>query len=1105
MTNILESIQPERHAAIAASAGSGKTWLLIARILRLLLNDVEPGSILAVTFTEKAAAEMKQRLYEKLQSWSTEQSLEEALREIGLEPTRKAIENARQLYKKIIHNPHPPQLMTFHSFCSHLLRQFALEINISPDFKILSDNKKLQMEAFDNLCRRTITEPERMRQMDQLTELCNHNFFNVRTALLELLDHSAEWMSLIENQSIAVPGDGTSNKDLKIPTECFEWCQNALQQHRTQLMQKKGVKASQSAGAMEALLNRLDTENLTALELFEQLEAIYFTQGGTVRKHLEDALGAEATELEAKLDQLKSQVNQQRNKLWYALGLHLHQEYQALKDRRQLLDFTDLEWYALQLIKNKNYHYVQCRINQKIEHILVDEFQDTNPLQWQLIKPLLEEMSSQEGFGSLFIVGDPKQSIYGFRRANPELQQEATKWIKENLGGRSYSLDCSYRSSQEIVSFVNAKFSPDAEFSEKIASFNLHETKLKIAGKVSFLPFFEKKDKPATTQTWRRILREAPQQHIDDQHILDEANCVAQHIRDLLSKETQIHTNAQGEQRTISCKDILILARRRKNLIYFGKALAQHDIPVINAANSESNSLIEIEDCIALVRFLCYPHDDLALVQVLRSPLFFIDDTQLVELGEIRQHSYYKRLKMLAKSKPFWHSLATQLDQWLSLSRQLPPHDLLNHIYTQNHLITRYRALHQPDMQDLSEQYLFGFLHYALNFEEGRYPNLPRLLADLIEHQQSLPHQNDPLFTIEDNQYNGVRLMTIHQAKGLESPVVFLVDTGHSGTHRETFRALIRWGSSEPAPSLFQLFPPARLRDKKIKEHQAYLKEQENREEVNILYVALTRARQYLYLSGNGKKENSWYARLQQGECGEHDEQLAEPIIAETSKPRQAKQIHIPVSRFHLSTTSPPLVFSGSVIEHSPSSLESSRHASNHEPANQDNTLQGSLIHRMLHLLHGQTSHDRIMAIIQTEFPQCENQMATQCLAEATALVQDEALQAVFDDSLYRQTFNEMPLSFIHEDKQYYGFIDRLCIGEDTAWIIDYKTHRRAEKNTLEALAAPYQKQMYVYTCGVQLLFPKHRVRTSLLLTKTHQLFDYHFDIPKDASDRALT
>ncbi|MGU9977277.1 MAG: PD-(D/E)XK nuclease family protein, partial [Candidatus Oxydemutatoraceae bacterium WSBS_2016_MAG_OTU14] len=287
------------------------------------------------------------------------------------------------------------------------------------------------------------------------------------------------------------------------------------------------------------------------------------------------------------------------------------------------------------------------------------------------------------------------------------------------------------------------------------------------------------------------------------------------------------------------------------------------------------------------------------------------------------------------------------------------------------------------------------------------------------------------------------------------------------------------------------LMPPKQQIDLDIKQQQDELEAREKKEDINLLYVALTRARQYLFVSGSGGKEGGWYEALQ------HD---IAPVLEVELEPLVQQTAVASVALFRTIEEEPILDFPDDLSEVSPSTLGQSSQNKSYASVHKDGTLRGTVIHRILYLLAIQQG--QVVQQIHDEFPQLDEDQRNAYFAEANALLCNKTLNSLFDDTLYKKVFNEMPLSFIWQDKQYYGIIDRLCLSNDAVWIVDYKTHRDIDSSTIPKLAETYFDQMYAYTHGVSLLFPKHQLRTSLVSTTAGTCFDYNFSDSDSSAKR---
>lgn len=498
----LLATEPYTNATVSASAGCGKTWLLVTRIIRLLLAGAEPGSILALTFTRKAAAEMSIRLNERLYeiAIADDEGFNDALIAIGAQPDEQTQIIARGLYEKCLHSLSPVRVQTFHAFCQDILSKFPLEAEIPPGFELKEDTSLIEQQSWDSLFSTATRDTKGLLadDLDKLMLVCNGPA-NTRTALTSMLRQRSDWWAYTEN--LTDPA-AYASQQLQIQLLVDESTQashvfcdaisyGVLTEFSILLAKHKNKTNLQHADTLSQLL----ANKPKADDLFEQVQEIFLTKDKKPRarkqsKAQEKSMGAdnEARFLELHnlvcqhlLDaiDLKKRCDTLRlNKAWYRTGNTFIDIYQKLKQELRILDFADLEWKCYQLINaSDNALWIQYKIDQRIDHFLIDEFQDTNPTQWHLLKPLLEEIAAnpEERWRSIFLVGDPKQSIYSFRRANPKLQTEATQWLKQSLDAKSTPLDSSRRSSPAIIDVVNQIFSRE-EVKMSFPGFIKHDT-----------------------------------------------------------------------------------------------------------------------------------------------------------------------------------------------------------------------------------------------------------------------------------------------------------------------------------------------------------------------------------------------------------------------------------------------------------------------------------------------------------------------------------------------------------------------------------------------------------------------------------------------------
>ena len=487
MTNLRESTDPNRNANVFASAGSGKTWLLITRICRLLLAGAAPQHILAITFTRKSAADMRARLHEKLSNWAVmpTNELQVELENIDEPTTAENISLARSLYEKILFSGQPIRISTFHAFCEEVVRAFPLESELPTMFDLTEHTQLYANEAFKRLLQQSEQshESDLQQAMQELYEFC-FGFNNTKKALLSFLHTRTEWRVYIQGSTnpvehamqslyLNIGKVDTANSITQFQSVPFI---ESLQRQLSVLLTNKTKTNLSCAERIEQFLQSKDHSNRPPLHLLQDafLTKKLEPRKLNVGKKWSASLGAETTEqfiadhekiaaaVSDYLDQQKHAKFLRANRAWFYAGQLLLQHYQQVKHQQGVVDFNDLEWETYRLLQQQDHAlWVQYKLGERIRHFLVDEFQDTNPIQWHLLKPLIDSSSEQHqtDFSSLFLVGDIKQSIYRFRGANPEIQRLAADWANKSINSREYENNTSWRSVPAIIDCVNQIFS----------------------------------------------------------------------------------------------------------------------------------------------------------------------------------------------------------------------------------------------------------------------------------------------------------------------------------------------------------------------------------------------------------------------------------------------------------------------------------------------------------------------------------------------------------------------------------------------------------------------------------------------------------------------
>jgi len=1109
---------PGRSASVAASAGSGKTWLLVSRVLRLLLDGVAPDAILAVTFTRKAAAEMVDRVLERLSGWVEldDPALDAALAEVGLEdPGPAGRRRARRLYETLLLGPRDFRATTFHAFCQDVLQRFPLEADVPPGFELLESDGPLRREAMDQVIAEASRDPDGglAADLECLLDACG-GMQNLRDSLAGLLARRADWWAW----KAAEPDPAARLPAFFGVDAGRDLGADFLADRGAQISEYIALLAGHSAASWRGYAAALEEARAQEPQrLVDTLDPVLHRRDGgrrspPARGALVKSVGeARADRLLALHEQLadavetlqdrrRAQANLALNAAWYRAGDALIGRYQALKQEQRLLDFADLEWRTYRLLSGAGQaQWVQYKLDQRIEHVLVDEFQDTNPTQWALLLPLLEEMQwAPERRRSAFLVGDPKQSIYRFRRADPRLLQEAEAWMVRRLDARALSLSRSRRSAPAIMDLANALFG--APGPAGMDGFPRHETlRESLWGRVTLLPAAAPERSgdsgEATAGRLRDPLR-APRPVPRDRRHYREGCRIAAEIRALLEAGTLV--GEEDSARPLTCDDVLILLRARRHAAEIEQALRDHGLPYVGTERGTLLDCLEIDDLVKLLTVLITPFDDLALAQVLRSPLFAAGDADLMTLAG-RGGDWMSRLREAAADEPSGSPLARAaalLPRWRSLTATQPVHDLVDRIYHEGAVPQRYAAAFPAHLESRVQGNLERFVALALELDSGRYPSLGRFLSEL--RQRAAGGGDAPDQAPATSSQPRVRILTIHGAKGLEAPVVFLADSGPAAASHGAWQPLVDWPAGAVRPERIVLRPRAQQLDPATAALAAEAEEADSREETNLLYVALTRARQLLYVSGctdyRGELEDSWYRRVATaleaaGARPEADgrrvlENGRMPAGAAAGTPRDPPPAPEPERGL-----SQPLARADGGAEVHPSEVAG---APGPGGGDEDARLRGVAVHRLLEWLTREPPPDpaTLPGALAGELGIAPGAAPLEdWLEEARALLARPGLAHLFDPARFEAAWNEVPVACSDTGRTVFGIVDRLVLCGDDVWVIDYKTgeHRGAGD---PAWLAAYAPQLRLYAAAVSRLWPRQRVHAALLLTPEGRLVE---------------
>ncbi|MBL0731116.1 exodeoxyribonuclease V subunit beta [Piscinibacter sp. HJYY11] len=850
---------PQRSVVVEACAGAGKTWMLVSRILRALLEGAQPQEILAITFTRKAAGEMRERLHEWLRDFSAHAMDDDAraqqlrLRGLDAAQAQQLAPALGRLHETLLANGRSVEIRTFHAWFSQLLRaaprDLLAELGLAPGMTLmeeLDDHRAAVFRRFhgvvaaDAALRADHAALVQRRGRDQLRKWLEAALD--KRVELELADAAG-----VLDASMPPPDcDGHPCEALKSAA----WRDNLRELARG--LGQGGAKAQAAANGV------IDAMSLPESQaMFQGLRKALFTEKGTPRKLGDLPLMATlSAELEALLAQVQQYEAHQEHLQLVRLSRVLLRELAGYKRTRGLADMADLERCALALLRDASLSgWVQERLDMRIRHVLIDEFQDTSPLQWHALHSWLSAYAGAGGGASgqrppgVFIVGDPKQSIYRFRRAEPKVFGAAREFVTVGLHGHWLACDHTRRNAPQVLDAVNQVFE-QAEREALYDGFRPHTTELQAlpaAGVYALPPVLRVKPvkgAPAQPSLWRDSLavpRHEPETQLREQ----EARHVAHAIHELL---------ADGSTRP---GEVFVLCRKRASLRLVARELQALHLPYAAAEDHALMDAAEVRDLVAVLDVLASPEHRLSLAHALRSPVFGVSDDELVQLSlAARDHAGDWWAALQQMQSPSLARAARLLASWHEAAAQLPPHDLLDRIVFEGEVRERVAAVVPPEQRLAALNAIDALLAQALTLDGARYAtpyNFVRALKRRLL-KAAAPVQPD-----------AVQLLTVHGAKGLEAKVVFVMDSQPEAAKPDTATLLIDWPVEADRPRRCAFLYSEAQCPPSLRELMADEMKARQREELNGLYVAMTRARERLVFSRTEPHHAgaSWWERVE--------------------------------------------------------------------------------------------------------------------------------------------------------------------------------------------------------------------------------------------------
>jgi ATP-dependent helicase/nuclease subunit A len=1115
---------PATSVWVSANAGSGKTKVLTDRVLRLLLQGAHPSKILCLTYTNAATAEMKNRIYKQLSDWVAydDTRLKESLLDLtGNAPDPEVMNLARALFATVIESPEGVRIQTIHALCQSLLRRFPVESGVPPHFRVLDEEaskalidearrqmltsglsdqtdlaKTLQRFAhkmneftFSEMLKQIVKSRRKLQMILQPEKGIERTIQIMREAVLEkyALDRELTldtWIDEIAHyapdnlntikDSISALQEGLKT-DIKIAHALLDWW---------------GVAADERKGRIDAYSH---------IFLTDEMEPRKSLITGAFKKKfpaLEDALRAEQQRLYHQMQILKSLGVIDYTQQVMVIADAILGSYQAIKERTSSLDFEDQILLTMQLLyREKIAPWILYKLDGGLDHILIDEAQDTSPVQWKLIAKLVEEFFSGEGASkrdrTVFVVGDEKQSIFSFQGAEPRAFEETQSWFNRKLKAAEkpyirVPLSVSYRSTESVLKAVDAVFS-NPSIRKGVAMMEntvTHEAfRTGEAGRVECWDLIEADDVEERT-AWK--VQDLASNMLRPETKL--ARQIAETIRSWLDEGRILET----KNRKVKPGDIMILVRSRSRIVnQLLRALRREDIPVAGSDRLIITDDIAVMDMMALFRFLLLPQDDMSLAIVLKSPLIGLSDEQLFELAYDRgSQSLWERVREYQnKSNDFLQAFA-----WLSLALsktdRTPPFELISLVLESWNGKKRFIGRLGEEVQDPLDE----LLALALRFERENAPSLQAFLH-WMESRDTLVKRD-----MEQGK-DEVSILTVHGAKGLQAPIVFLPDTTRA--QRNDLMPLL-WNENE---DWFVWAPSKDEEDTtcyNLRNQQKVKQEEENR---RLMYVAMTRAEDELYVCGYSSKhmpEQCWYNLIKSGlsqvavpsEKSVRDKKWNMLLFEnpQTKKLKNMETVHIPIKETqplpeYFSKEPPPEPILPKPL--SPSQLGGNE--SNLLSPSQDaqRILRGTLIHKLLQYVPDIAPVNReakIAAYLEMHSPDTE--LRSTILKEILSLLEHRIMQPFLTPG----GICEAPISGIvkHQDGTpvvVSGQIDRLVVGDKDVWVLDYKTGRKVPKSIADIPDA-YIVQMQLYRDLLRQIYPNKAVRSALLWTAGPSLFE---------------
>jgi ATP-dependent helicase/nuclease subunit A len=1113
---------PERSVFVSANAGSGKTHVLVQRVINLLLRGEDPTKILCITFTKAAAANMATRVFDTLAEWTTldDAALDERIRlATGKTPDAAQRAIARRLFANALETPGGLKVQTIHAFCTHLLHQFPFEADVAARFEVLDEAATAQIlnQLTLDVLLEGATKPDSPLGEALATAIAAAADITFKDVIAETIGKRDLITAWIDRAGGVQQAIGELTRSFGFPAgDTLQVIENEYFP-RSLVPQVEwpaliDVFSSGSKTDQERAASLSDALRTTGRERIEHYLDVFCTSDRKGRASVLTKKPAEANpQWAARLNAEKDRVCQllarefalrarDRSAALITVAAAVIDRYRAEKERRGLLDYEDLIDKALTLLRDASTRstaaaWVLYKLDLGINHVLVDEAQDTSNKQWEIIKILVAEFLPGGARGNvrrtLFAVGDEKQSIFSFQGAVPHKFAEMREHFRmvhetSEVAFATEKLDYSFRSAIGVLEAVDVVFKQPAAFRGLTAdpAWTVHQPLPDaLPGEVEIWDLIGPDEKEPEKEGW-----DAPFDTTSETSpSVKLAAKVARTVREWIAKGTR-----PGE--------VLILVRQRGPMFEAViRALKQAQIEVAGADRLVLSEHIAIMDLLVLGDALLLPEDDLALATALKSPLFGFDDDKLFKLAYRRKVSLRSALRTVTGEDKAFPAAASALEDLAKKARLWSPFEFFAHVLGAFRGRARILARLGTEASDPLDE----FLNLALSYEQRETPSLQGFL-NWIRAAQSEVKRDMELARDE------VRVMTVHGAKGLEAKNVILIDhttTRPEGAHPPRLLTVPIVGAPPGATAL--IWAVAKDKDTgPMTQARAQAIEAACDEYRRLLYVGLTRAADRLLVCGakgvNKAPAGCWHdlvlgpLRSLSEEDSDSDGKIwrfRKSTLPTKDSGTQAPEKPMALPAW-LTTNAPPSPPAPTILRPSEMADDESRRVTG--AGRETARLRGMLTHRLLQSLpdipvaRREKTAEEFLSRRGNKLP--ADQRAG-LLREVLLVLEHKDFAALFSPG----SRAEVPIVGTLAGRSVVGQVDRLAVTQNAILIADFKTNRNAPRR-IEEVPDSYVKQLAAYRAVLQKLYPDRPVRAALIWTEVPDLME----LSADLLDRAL-